>query len=178
MDKQREREVDFGCYEINKDGIIISKYYNKPLKGSIWNNDYIVGKFKLKDGTRHPILWHRVIWQYFNGDIPDGIQINHIDENKANNALSNLNLMTPAENSNYGTRNKRVSISKTNLPSMSKKVGQIDKTTGEIICIYPSIRETERLGNFDSGAVSACCKNKYMREGNNIYKNYIWKYVS
>lgn len=172
----KEKLVDFDCYEIHNDGKIWSKYYKRFIKGNVWTNGYIVAKFKLKDGTRYPILWHKVIWQYFNGDIPEGMQINHIDEDKTNNALSNLNLMTPEQNSNWGTRNERVSKSKTNLPSMSKKVEQIDRTTGEIICVYPSLREAERVGNFDSGAVSACCKNKYMREGNNIYKNYIWKY--
>lgn len=172
------REIDFDCYEIYEDGTIISKYYNKPLKGSVWRNGYVVGKLKFKDGTRHPVLWHKVIWQYFNGDVPKGMQINHIDEDKTNNALSNLNIMTAKENTNWGTRNHRISTSKTNLPSMSKKVEQIDKTTGEIICVYPSLREAERVGHFDSGAVSACCNNKYMRDGNNIYKNYIWKYAS
>lgn len=171
------REVDFDCYEIHKDGTIISKYYGKPLKGSIHKNGYVTAKFKLKDGRRHPILWHKVIWQYYNGDIPEGIQINHIDENKTNNAISNLNLMTPDGNANWGTRNSRISETKTNIPSMSKKVAQINKNTGEVICVYPSLREAERIGHFDSGAVSACCKNKYMREGNNIYKNFIWKYA-
>lgn len=171
------RQIDFDSYEIRKDGSIISKYYNKPLKGSVYRNGYVVAKFKLKDGRRHPILWHRVIWQYFNGDIPDDMQVNHIDEDKTNNALSNLNLVTAKENTNWGSRNHRISKTKTNLPSMSKKIAQINKTTGEIICVYPSLREAERVGHFDSGAISACCKKKYMREGNNIYKNYIWKYA-
>ena len=171
------REIDFDCYVICEDGSIISKYYNRPLKGSMWHNGYIAAKFKLKDGRRQPILWHRVIWQYFNGDIPEGMQINHIDEDKTNNALSNLNLMTAVENSNWGTRNKRVSETRTNLPGISKKVEQIDKTTGEVICVYPSLREAERVGHFDTGAVSACCRNKYMRNGNNIYKNFVWKYA-
>lgn len=172
------REIDFDCYEIHKDGTIISKYYNKPLKGSVHNNGYITAKFKLKDGRRHPILWHKAIWQYFMGDISEGMQINHIDEDKTNNALSNLNLMTPKENSNWGTRNVRLSKGLTNLPSKCKMVVQINSTTKEVVCVYPSLREAERVGKFDSGAVAACCKNKYMREGNNIYKGFIWKYAS
>ena len=31
------------------------------------------------------------------------MQVNHIDENPANNNLNNLNLMTPKENTNWGT---------------------------------------------------------------------------
>lgn len=172
-----ENLIDYSNYEIYKDGTIISKYYNRKLSGSKYNNGYYEVKLKLKDGSRVPFLWHRVVWYYFNGEIPENMQVNHIDEDKSNNAISNLNLMTPKDNSNWGTRNSRISKTKTNIPSMSKKVAQINKNTGEVICVYPSLREAERIGHFDSGAVSACCKNKYMREGNNIYKNFIWKYA-
>lgn len=61
-----------------------------------------------KDTKAHYLILARVIWETFNGPIPPGLQVNHIDENPANNALSNLNLMTPKENSNWGTRNQRI----------------------------------------------------------------------
>ena len=46
---------------------------------------------------------HRLVYEAFIGPIPDGMQVNHIDEDKSNNRLDNLNLMTPKENCNYGT---------------------------------------------------------------------------
>ena len=52
------------------------------------------------------------IWVYMtfhNCDIPQGLEVNHLDENKHNNRLDNLNLMTPKENSNWGTRNAKIS---------------------------------------------------------------------
>lgn len=51
------------------------------------------------------------VWVYltFVGEIPDGLEVNHIDEDKHNNRLDNLNLMTPKENSNWGTRNAKIS---------------------------------------------------------------------
>lgn len=39
------------------------------------------------------------------------MQINHKDENKANNCIGNLELMTNKENCSYGTRNARISKS-------------------------------------------------------------------
>lgn len=177
----REREIDFDCYIIYEDGRIYSKYYKRFLKGSIWTNGYVLAKFKLKDGTRHPILWHKVIWQFFNGDIPEGMQINHIDENKSNNALSNLNLLTPKENSNWGTRNERLSKSLSEV-----KKGIIPKATppkqvyqytidGKLVRIWSSTMECDRSG-YGHQAVGKCCLNKFNRLGNNIYKGYMWKY--
>ena len=43
---------------------------------------------------------HRLVWIAFNGTIPEGLQVNHINEVKTDNRLSNLNLMTAKENTN------------------------------------------------------------------------------
>lgn len=41
---------------------------------------------------------HRVIWELFNGKIPDGMHIDHIDGNASNNRIENLRLATPSQN--------------------------------------------------------------------------------
>ena len=41
---------------------------------------------------------HRIVWVICNGPIPDGMQIDHIDGDGTNNRLSNLRLVTAAEN--------------------------------------------------------------------------------
>ncbi len=57
-----------------------------------------------KEGERiwHPLV-HLLVWEAFMGPIPEGMQINHLDENPLNNRLDNLSLVTPKENTNYGT---------------------------------------------------------------------------
>lgn len=41
---------------------------------------------------------HRIAWELVNGPIPDGHEIDHIDGNRANNAIENLRLVTATEN--------------------------------------------------------------------------------
>ena len=40
---------------------------------------------------------HRVVWAYYNGELPDGYDVHHIDTNSANNTPENLKIMTRAE---------------------------------------------------------------------------------
>lgn len=40
---------------------------------------------------------HRVVWEYFYGKIPAGYSIHHIDCNKDNNDISNLQILTNSE---------------------------------------------------------------------------------
>jgi len=44
------------------------------------------------------IVLHQLIWKTFAGPIPNGMIVNHIDHNKQNAALSNLELITQSEN--------------------------------------------------------------------------------
>lgn len=53
----------------------------------------------------------RLVYMAHIGVIPEGMQINHKDENKVNNCIDNLELMTNKENCSYGTRNARISKS-------------------------------------------------------------------
>lgn len=43
-------------------------------------------------------LVHRLIWEIVNGEIPNGMVINHIDTNGLNNKISNLELCSIADN--------------------------------------------------------------------------------
>ena len=114
---------------------------------------------------------HRLVWEAFKGPIPDGLQINHIDEDKTNNKLENLELVTPKENCNYGTRNERVSKSKIN-GKKSKPVLQYD-LNGNLIKEWPSLMEINRQLEYSIGNIGSCCQN---RQHYKTAYGYIWKY--
>ena len=40
---------------------------------------------------------HRAVWEFFNGEIPDGYHVHHIDEDRSHNDISNLRLMEGSE---------------------------------------------------------------------------------
>lgn len=54
-------------------------------------------RLKLKE-LNSAVGVHTIVYEHFIGGIPDGYIIDHIDENKANNHVSNLQCMTHAEN--------------------------------------------------------------------------------
>lgn len=41
---------------------------------------------------------HRLVWMTYRGPIPKGLVVNHIDHNKGNPCLENLELITQSEN--------------------------------------------------------------------------------
>lgn len=43
-------------------------------------------------------LAHRLVWEMFNGSIPDGLEIDHINHIRNDNRIENLRLVTPSEN--------------------------------------------------------------------------------
>lgn len=128
-------------------------------------------------GKRKNCLVHRLVWEAFNGAIPENLCINHKDENKENNNLCNLELLTRAQNNIYGTRLERVRSKTINGPC-SKPISQFDKN-GKFIKDFPSISEAARymesLGYSKKAAltnISFCLKGRYK-----YAYGYIWKYA-
>ena len=108
---------------------------------------------------------HRLVWTAFNGPIPEGLQINHLNENKADNRLENLSLCTPKENTNYGTRNKRAS------EKHCKRIQMLDKNNNTLKT-FNSLTEAARFLNKKSyGNISHCLHGK----SKSAYE-YKWKF--
>ena len=62
------------------------------------------------DGRKKNFKIHRLVIETFNPiDGMENLDCNHIDEDKTNNRLENLEWMTRKENLNYGAHNKKIS---------------------------------------------------------------------
>ena len=56
------------------------------------------------NGRNTIVYAHRLVWVYHNGPIPRGLEVNHIDGNKSNNRLSNLEVVTRSENQQHAMK--------------------------------------------------------------------------
>lgn len=122
-----------------------------------------------KNSIKKAYLVHRLVFKAFNGSIPEGLQVNHINEIKTDNRLENLNLMTAKENCNWGSRNERSTKKRIN-GKCSKPVLQFD-LNDNLVKEYPSIMQVERETGFANQYISACCKGRYKQA-----YGYIWEY--
>lgn len=153
-----------GLYQVSNTGKVMSlgngicNSIRKILKLDKQRQGYMLVCL-YKNGVKKSYPVHRLEYEAFYGRIPQGMQVNHINEIKSDNRLENLNLMTPKENTNWGTAIQRRSEKQTNN-KRSKPVLQIDKNTNEVIAEFPSIHQVTRELGYDLAHISACCQNK------------------
>ena len=96
-------------YEVSDLGNVRNAKTKKILKQRDNGHGYLfVDLWKNGDGKQMYI--HRLVCLMFveNDDPEHKIQVNHINEDKSNNTVENLEWCTASYNTNYGTRNERV----------------------------------------------------------------------
>lgn len=82
--------------EVNKNGIVrIDKI--ETLGSKIEDLEHYIIRIK---GEDKPILVHRLVWETFNGDIPEGYVIDHVNTDPFCNLLDNLQVVDPKGNMN------------------------------------------------------------------------------
>ena len=147
-------------------GKIWDKKKKEFVKGSENGRGYIIVNLQNDEGIWKTMCYHRAILMSYMGEgIPVGYEVNHIDEDKTNNQIKNLNLMTHRENCNHGTRTERLA------KALSKRVQAYDKQ-GNLVYDFPSAHEAERQFGFKNGNIIKCCKGK-----RKTHKGLIWKYA-
>lgn len=194
----KKYKVDYSRYTFmpeDERGYYINGVYHSGYKNK---KGYIVDNIRVGDGISYPFYEHIIKWEYFNGEVPEGMEIDHIIpvKNGGTNKLSNLRLVTPKGNANNelslinksqshkGKKQTEETVMKrsvsmkgklVNHPNLSKEVDQINPVNGEVVKTWKSTMECERNG-FCHTAVRQCCNGTYYN--NNIYKQYMWRWKS
>lgn len=168
----KDIENYYGLYQVSNMGNVKSLNYlhtgkERILRLGVNRGGYLIVEL-CKNGKRKTLLIHRLVLMTFAPiNNMDKFDVNHRDENRQNNSLDNLEWCSRSYNINYGTRNQKI----------SKPVVQLDTTTNKVVNVYCSAWEADRQG-FNQSNITQCCKNKFSRPGNNIYKGYKWQYMS
>lgn len=183
------RGVDFtGLYEASNLGYIrsidsICEYIDgrkRHLKGRVLRPSIDKKGYSsvtlYKNGLKVCIRVHRLVLQTFEPNPNPEIytEINHIDENKKNNCLNNLEWCTRQYNNTYGTRLERVSRSRIKHELESRclsfiPVVQLD-LDGNILNVYYQEKDiTTKNNNFSYKYIT-----KRINKGINIAYGFFW----
>ena len=125
----------YSKYSASKDGQILGKNRKKILKLGI---NYAKGyKFFIlyMDNISKIYLVSRFVYECFKGNIPDDKEVDHIDNNKENNSIKNLQLLTHKENIRKSRCKKVTSF---NIETREEKIFESLKEAAEYYQIHNS----------------------------------------
>jgi hypothetical protein len=172
------------------DTTIEGEKWNK-LPDSISNNHYISDKGRIRKGNDNSsikygykkedgyycIKINNIIYkisrlQHIASGLLDPKSkdvVDHIDENRSNNDIKNLQVVTTAENNRRSIKNKKKLNEGVITNINSKTILCLDKNNN-IIKEYICASQT-KIDGFDSSSVIKCCKNKRV-----THQNFKWQY--
>lgn len=149
----------YSNYKINNESKIINNY-NVLMKSHISGGYYVI---TLKSDCNEYIgfkINRLVAMTFIPNDNPDYIEVNHLDENRLNNHVDNLQWCTHKQNITY---------------SCGMKVNQINIKSNEIIKSFDSISDANAYFNKrrDDNGIRLVCHNK--RKTAHGYK---WSFIN
>lgn len=144
-------------YLISNTGKVKNSKTKKLLKGSLTNDGYIRYDLRLPNEGKKHYFGHRLVYETFCGNLIDGLVINHIDGNKLNNHMDNLEQITVQKNQEHSCKILN--------NYQGKPVYQYD-LNGDFIRSYNSYHEAERITGL---RVWSCLKNKTIQCNNYFF---------
>ena len=158
-----------GLYQVSNLGRVKSLKFGKEriLKTGVDRYGYISVNL-YKNNKRKLCKVHRLVAEAFIPNLENKPEVNHLDEDKTNNMVSNLEWCTRNENVNHGTRNKRIS-KKLKVISKGTKIKAIDIANGEWN-EYCSIRECARQLELDSSNIRKCLNGERRHTGGYMFE--------
>lgn len=156
-----------GKYQISSLGRVRSfkQWHNSSIHFLIphkTNKGYLVVSLSKNSVVRN-ISIHRLVAEAFIPNPKNLPQVNHLNEDKTDNRIENLEWCDNSYNLNYGTRTIRQSL-KCSKPVLCVETNIIYKSISEASRLNPPIRQ---------GNITLCCQGK-----NGTAGGYHWKYVN
>ena len=115
-------------YIISSDGYILNTNTSKKVIFSQDSKGYMKARLYSPNSKnpdkRKPFRLHRLIAKAFLNDYSDELQVNHIDGDKTNNHLSNLEMVTPSQNMYHAWNNLDSSARKEKLNKRRDEYGK------------------------------------------------------
>lgn len=160
-----------GLYQISSLGNVKSLRNNKILKPGIRNEYYIVSL--CKGGKQKSKTIHRLVAKTFIPNPKNKEQVNHIDGNKLNNRIENLEWCTNQENIIHSWKNglSKVTQKMRNHNADKEKIVYQYDLDMNFIKEWKSATEAGRKLKIFQQAIVACLKGRTKTAG-----KYIWKY--
>jgi hypothetical protein len=122
MYEAAQKRIASGDWRVDPDQGLVYGVRGEPFTGKRpgAKGGYVV----CKPDAEHLVLVHRIVWEFVHGPIPDGLEVNHINGVKHDNRISNLEVVTHAENIRHALRTGlmkpppgRTRIAKTECPT-------------------------------------------------------------
>lgn len=165
-----------GKFKISSMGTIVNKFSNTKVKTRISKDGYVYVSLYYNKKSYIKTL-HGLVAKTFIRNNNNNLEVNHIDGNKLNNSIDNLEWITHKDNIKHAWENKLFEpvreasrrYGKDN-PS-SKRVIQYDSKGNKIkeySCIAEAVRETK----INKTSIGKCCNNRQKTAG-----EYVWKFA-
>lgn len=162
---------NFIKYAVSKEGYIYSFQSKRLLNSRVgvrgYNSHWLRNS---TSGKRDHRYVHRLVAEAFIPNPENKPFINHIDGNKLNNHISNLEWCTAKENVQHSFKMGLARRSRDTVKS--KAVIQLD-LENNIIQEFVSVGEATHITKITSSAIAACCRKEKYRHKAGGYK---WRY--
>lgn len=173
VEYKKEPVKGYEEYQVDTNGIVYGKN-GKPLKYSLNHKGYCIINFSIGHQIKGFAIHTLVAKQFIPNDDPLKWQVNHVDGNKENNNIDNLEWVTPEENMRHSKE-----VLGNNNSSQAKPIKGVSKKDGTEI-FFDAMSDGARYLAKEykiKFAYAKCSLWRALSGYRKSYKGYYWQYI-